>query len=243
MSSRYLPRSPVELFEGLEDTLLFRRAVRRAGLGEELQRRLTDRAGAEDVPRNAVAAGEANRVGERAADLQRVLDALDAEVAALRVVEAGVVVRAVAVVVPGVADVALQADHDAIVLVFEVGSPRPAFDVAAAELHRNERARACSGAAEGRRFLRAHQGVVAVDVDVAAIEPAAAEGAGGRDVAERAVVHEHELGVGLRPRRDLVVREEAREIAVVVARQVLSARLQAEPPAAPEPAAGRGWRP
>jgi len=122
--------------------------------------------------------------------------------------------------VPGVADVAAQADHDAIVLVLEVGGARAAFNVAAAELDRDQRAGAGRAAAERSGFLGAEQRVVAVDVHVAVVEGAAAEGAGRSDVAVRAVMHEHELGVGLSPRRDLVVREEAREVAVVVARQV-----------------------
>src|SRR5262249_32701418 len=116
-------------------------------------------------------------------------------------------------VVPGVADIALQTEDDAEVVVLETGRARAALDVAPAKLDRDGGSGPGRRAAQRGRLLCAQQRIVAVDVDRGVLEERA--GRRGEDV--RAVMHEHELSVRLGPRRDLVVREEAGEIAIVLA--------------------------
>ncbi len=118
--------------------------------------------------------------------------------------------QAVHVVLPIGADVALGAQHDAVVGVAQIVVATAAFDVAAQQ---REGRRARGGNARARAelgdFLRRQQRAVAGDGE------RLAEDAAGRRLRNAVVIHEHDLGVGVEGGVHLIVRIGAGRIPIV----------------------------
>ena len=155
-------------------------AVAGAGQIEEVELVLRDAAVGEDVPGHAASATQAHGIAVRIPlDQQRLVDGGEIHVLIVRGEERRVVVLRVGVVAPGVVDVALAAQHRAVVAVLVVAAASATLDVAAADRHVGRDRRAAAGNGRGiridlglraqrQRLLRAHQRIAAVDVVVAA---------------------------------------------------------------------------
>ena len=149
---------------------------------------------------------------ERVDDLCRVGVVRVADV----VVDLRVLVRHV--VTPCGVDVAFEPEHTAVVVVLDVAAARSTLDVAAADVRREH---------VGRRavqpiaadLLRGQQRVVAADVDGEVVEQTRR-----RELRDRLVVHEHQLGIRGDLVADVVVRERAQRVALVGALEVAGGR-------------------
>ncbi len=221
----------------VEDGFLVLARLEARGL-DIVQRLGRDPGRAEDVERDAVRIGavddraadrlaERRRAGTRVGDrVERARGARDREFIAIHLAEHGAAELAIGLVRNALVDIAGRARDEAILGVAKIRLAPAALDVAPTDQdvrllilrpvrvgqvdHRAIGVGHQVGrTAEGRDLRRRQQRVVAVQ------DPRVVEVTRRRDLRDRAIVHEHEVGIGLERVADFILGEEARGVARV----------------------------